>query len=594
MIDTSEASGASPYLRSMRRLQQPPEALVIHSVPMAWQQVIETLKPVHTIGHTVWETDRLPTRWLHEMDVVDEFWVPTFWNQALFSDAFRRPVHVVPHVASTVEPVPPPIELATDHFVVAVVSAWDWRKRPDLAVRAFCNAFSAADPVTLVIKTTSRPVAWWNLAPVTDQVHAIVAEYPEAPRVIVETRQFTDSQMLGLLRRADCVLSLTSSEGWALGPFDAACLGTPVIMTGYGGQTEWLGGDYPGLIPFRMVDSDHPDRQLFEPGMQWALADVDAAVDQLRSLAEGAHRELTDRSATLAEELRQRYSPLSVAATIAPALPTELSRRARRPTVATPVGESVVVMTPAKNAAHLADGWCERLLTLTHPRRRLSVAVLVSDSTDGTEGAFEAALERLAGCGVTTTFVRRDFGFALPDTVPRWEPSIQLQRRTVLAWSRNHLLFASLGDEEWVLWLDADVVEYPPDIIERLVGVARATGADVVHPHCVVTPGGPSFDCNAWTDHGAFHLDDYRGLGAVELHAVGATMLLVRADRHRDGLVWPAHGYGLAHAHARTDPTAIGRPGLGEVESEGLGLLASDMGILCLGLPDLEVRHVDG
>jgi hypothetical protein len=77
----------------------------------------------------------------------------------------------------------------------------------------------------------------------------------------------------------------------------------------------------------------------------------------------------------------------------------------------------------------------------------------------------------------------------------------------------------------------------------------------------------------------------------VELHAVGGTMLLVRADVHRDGLIWPPFRYGLHNDRIRTDPASLGRPQIGEVETEGLAIMADDMGITCWGLPDVEVRH---
>ncbi len=112
-----------------------------------------------------------------------------------------------------------------------------------------------------------------------------------------------------------------------------------------------------------------------------------------------------------------------------------------------------------------------------------------------------------------------------------------------------------------MLWLDADVMEYPPDVIERLL----ATGKDLVHPNCVLDYGGASFDQNAWCDHGRLHLDDLRAAGdLVEIDSVGGSMLLVRADLHRDGLVFPAFPYGFGTtrgsgriARARWRPKAL-------------------------------------
>lgn len=251
---------------------------------------------------------------------------------------------------------------------------------------------------------------------------------------------------------------------------------------------------------------------------------------------------------------------------------------------------NVLVLTPVKDAAAEAVEYIDRLLALQHPAAQLSVGLLSSDSTDGTYDAFAAELPRLTAAGWRSARIwNRDFGYRIPDGVERWHPSIQLERRRVLALSRNHLLFNALTDDvQWVLWLDADVVEYRPDIVSLLTSLGR----DIVQPHCVREWGGPTFDLNAWRDHGRWHLSDMRGEGfMVPLHAVGGTMLLVRADRHRDGLIWPAFPYGLQSPHIRTDPRALGRAELGEIETEGLGMMAHDMGIECWGLPEVEIRH---
>jgi hypothetical protein len=174
---------------------------------------------------------------------------------------------------------------------------------------------------------------------------------------------------------------------------------------------------------------------------------------------------------------------------------------------------------------------------------------------------------------------KKDFGFRIPPGLSRWAQGIQYDRRTILAKSRNHLLFRALDDEDWVLWLDVDVIEYPADILERIL----STGKDIVQPHCVTDYGGPTFDRNAWRDHGRLHMDDLREEGElVELDAVGGTMLLVRADLHREGLIFPPSRYGKESPRAR--PT-------GEVETEGLGIMALDMGYRCWGMPRLEIKH---
>jgi peptide chain release factor subunit 1 len=246
------------------------------------------------------------------------------------------------------------------------------------------------------------------------------------------------------------------------------------------------------------------------------------------------------------------------------------------------MAQRVLILTPVKDAARHLDRYAAGLDRLTYSRAALSLGLLESDSRDSTFELLSSRLPRLRERFRRVTLLQHDFDFHMPPDVPRWAPSHQLQRRTVLARSRNRLLSGALADEDWVLWLDVDVIDYPPDVIERLL----ATGKQLVTPHCVITPGGRTFDLNAWSHGGRLHLDDMRGgPDLVPLDAVGGTMLLVLADAHRDGLNFPAFPFG------RPNPLVRAELGDGEVETEGLGLMAREMGYTCWGMPSLEIVH---
>lgn len=267
-----------------------------------------------------------------------------------------------------------------------------------------------------------------------------------------------------------------------------------------------------------------------------------------------------------------------------------LARRRRRQRNETlPAGPTVLILTPVKDAADCLVAYCQRLYRLTYPHALISLGFLESDSSDATWPHLQRRLPALRREFRRVGVWKRDFGYQIPPGVPRWLPAIQIQRRTVLAKSRNNLLFHALNDEAWVLWLDVDVIAYPPDLIERLL----ATGKDIVQPHCVLAYGGKTFDLNGWRDHGRLHLDDLREEGTlVKLDAVGGTVLLVRADLHRDGLIFPPFLYGKANPHVRIGQ----RPEIagdieGEIETEGLGIMARELGSSCWGMPGLEVLH---
>ena len=260
---------------------------------------------------------------------------------------------------------------------------------------------------------------------------------------------------------------------------------------------------------------------------------------------------------------------------------------------------SILILTPVKNAVKCLTSYFDGIRSLDYPPELLSLGLLDSDSSDGTFTHFQAALNGLETQLASARIWKKDFGFQIPPGANRWDRKLQKERRSILAKSRNHLLFRALTDQDWVLWLDVDIVEYPPDLINRLL----ATGKDIVQPHCVKEFGGPTFDRNAWRDHGRLCMAELRKEGElVELDAVGGTVLLVRADIHREGLVFPTFFLGRPLARVRRDNLAHSRFDFlrawrgdyrGEIETEGLGIMAHEMGYRCFGMPHFEVRHRD-
>jgi UDP:flavonoid glycosyltransferase YjiC (YdhE family)/GT2 family glycosyltransferase len=250
----------------------------------------------------------------------------------------------------------------------------------------------------------------------------------------------------------------------------------------------------------------------------------------------------------------------------------------------------VLIVTPVKDAVEHLPRFFANLDQLTYPHDRLSLAVLESDSTDDTYARLQRQVPKLQAQFDRVHVFKHDYGYRLDQ--PRWLPSVQRERRSILAQSRNHLLRQALHDEDWVLWIDVDLHDWPSDVIEQLLAVKR----EIVVPNCVVAPAGRTFDYNTfrckpnadlidWSQYlvddllqppiavGRHYLNDLRAYQLVEVDAVGGTMLLVRADLHRRGLIFPETPY-----H-------------GLIETEGLARMAQDMGHRCWGVPHLEIIH---
>jgi hypothetical protein len=139
----------------------------------------------------------------------------------------------------------------------------------------------------------------------------------------------------------------------------------------------------------------------------------------------------------------------------------------------------ILILTPVKDGARHLERCFANLAALDHPRSRISLGLLEGDSRNDTFAELTARLPGLQADFRQVGLWKRDFGYRMPEGQSRWQPQFQLMRRSVLARARNHLLFRALDDEDWVLWLDFDVIEYPTDIIERLL----ATGRSILTPN---------------------------------------------------------------------------------------------------------------
>ncbi|KAM3581088.1 hypothetical protein VKS41_006533 [Umbelopsis sp. WA50703] len=261
----------------------------------------------------------------------------------------------------------------------------------------------------------------------------------------------------------------------------------------------------------------------------------------------------------------------------------------------------VLILTPLKNAEAYLPRYFELVNQLTYPKELISLSFLVSDTNDRTVDMLrQFANENRQFHHVS--ILERDFNYELPED-KRHTFELQPLRRSMMARSRNYLLTASLRTEHaWVVWLDVDVVEYPPTILEDLMSV----DVDVVVPNCLWDTQDGSFwgyDKNNWQETEESlaiqkDLDDdyvllegyYEFLTArklmvdmpthndkfdkVELDGVGATFTLVKAEVHREGANFPA--YPFQH----------------EVETEGFAKMAKAMGFGVYGLPGYIIKHI--
>lgn len=305
-----------PDLAPLLRNDLTCDTVLLHSVPEYYPPLIDQARRQgqRVFGYTVWELEQLPDHWPAILNRLDGVLVPCRWNL----DVFRRsgvtvPIHVVPHL-SQFEGRPaatPPARAALaqrlgeplEHrFVFYTIGTWSARKAPALVVEAYLNAFTGADPVILVVKTSrndvTRQVRRWRsgfrrrFPSPREALQRLTARYPDPARIICITDEdVPDEQMQALHEAGDCFVSLARTEGWGLGAFEAARLGKPVIMTGYGGQRDFLDPALSQLVDFDMVPVDEPIwRANYRPSDRWA----EPSLAQTSRLMQGMVQDATE------------------------------------------------------------------------------------------------------------------------------------------------------------------------------------------------------------------------------------------------------------------------------------------------------------
>lgn len=299
-----------PDLAPLVRRDVSHDTVVLHSVPEYYPPLIDAARRDghRVLGYTVWELEHLPDHWPAILNRLDGVLVPCRWNVEVFKrSGVTVPVHVVPHL-SQFEALPDagtaaraalarrlgePLE---GRFVFYTVGLWSARKSSSLVVEAYLDAFTANDPVVLVVKTSRRDVTrrvrrWRSgfrrrFPSPLEALGKLISRYPKPARIIcIADEDLPDPEMLALHEVGDCFVSLARTEGWGLGAFEAARLGKPVIMTGYGGQLDFLDPDLSYLVDFDMVPVDEPVwRSNYRPTDRWAAPSLDHASRMMRKV----------------------------------------------------------------------------------------------------------------------------------------------------------------------------------------------------------------------------------------------------------------------------------------------------------------------
>lgn len=308
-----------PNLGSICNRDIPYGVVILHLVPEYFPVWSERERGKTLIGCTVWETTRIPRHWAPLLDRVDRLIVPCAWNRdVLRQSGVTRPIDVVPYIYyAPDEPASSPANINPDDFVFYTAGVWSARKAIWNTVNSYLSAFMAGEPVVLVIKTSRRDSTRIFLPGVCGlselSLRKLVRRYRKPARIILVDRSVPEADMLGLMSRCDCYVSLCRSEGWGVDAFDAAGLGKPVIMTGFGGQRDYLPRDHAFLVDYDMIRvRAGRSMRSYSSDQCWAEPRVRHGAELMRHVFENRD-EARERGRRLGDHVRERFGEPSIA-----------------------------------------------------------------------------------------------------------------------------------------------------------------------------------------------------------------------------------------------------------------------------------------
>ncbi|EGW31705.1 uncharacterized protein SPAPADRAFT_62310 [Spathaspora passalidarum NRRL Y-27907] len=274
--------------------------------------------------------------------------------------------------------------------------------------------------------------------------------------------------------------------------------------------------------------------------------------------------------------------------------------------------EEVLILSPMSK--FLPEYW-ENLNKLTYDHSLISLGFIFPRTQEGDQALkeLEDSLKRSKAQNKLNfkkiTLLRQDSNSLKSQAEKdRHAFKVQKERRSMMALARNSLVFTTISPTtSWVLWLDADIVETPPTLIQDLTAHNKPVlSANVYQRYFDPETNQKSirpYDFNNWVEseeglkiasgladdeiivEGYAEMATYRPLMAhfydangdvnseMALDGVGGGAVMVKADVHRDGAMFPS--FPFYHL----------------IETEGFAKMAKRLGYEVFGLPNYLVYH---
>ena len=257
------------------------DIVILHDEPWSYAGYFRAFPELHeryVIAYTVWETDRLPAHYRHNLGLVDEVWTCSSYCHDILAPFCRR-TRLIPHVVSPPAVDPVAITRMKERigyqdcafYFYTITNGGNPRKDLRTALEAFGDLFPEGD-ARFIVKTNGR----------------LPRDLPRPSGLIELPERLSDREIEALHHIAHCFVSTHHAEGWGLGLSEAMACGNLAVATGYSGNMEFMSAANSLPVDYKVtpIETEDLKRQsgLLTPDMQWAHIDKS---DLRRKMREG-------------------------------------------------------------------------------------------------------------------------------------------------------------------------------------------------------------------------------------------------------------------------------------------------------------------
>lgn len=257
------------------------------SVMAAYEYLKDMPDCDYQILATVHEADYVKQDWVDICNRFNEIWVPSNFVRGVFDKCGVKNTVLFPHGVSQVmfENFEDKI-LPQDLYTFLSIFEPQFRKAPDVLLRAYLKEFTSDDKVSLVLKTNPKTRDF-----LVSFVQKISKEIDNdfLPKITILAKFYSDSGMSQLYDSASAYVFPSRAEGFSLTCLEAMAHGKPVIATDYSAMKDYLTDKtgYP-LKVNRLVEIGENANGIpwYEPNMKFAEPDEDHLRGLMRMLYE--------------------------------------------------------------------------------------------------------------------------------------------------------------------------------------------------------------------------------------------------------------------------------------------------------------------